>query len=203
MRPTRSPAGGPWRRTTKHRFTPADRTPVVGDNRPVRPRGSGPARPVPWDRGRPRPDLPEQFGFDLEPERLWQQIEAVDQFETWWPWLTEFRLEGAGLSAGSVLSGTVSPPLPYRMRIHVRLEGCERPTAIDAAVDGDLVGDAHLRFRPQDGGTSVEASVEVEMRQPAMRLASRVGRPFLQWGHDRVVETTVAGFRRRIGVEPV
>jgi hypothetical protein len=31
-----------------------------------------------------------------------------------------------------------------------------------------------------------------------MRLASRVGRPVLQWGHDRVVEMTVAGFRRRI-----
>jgi hypothetical protein len=31
-----------------------------------------------------------------------------------------------------------------------------------------------------------------------MRLASRVGRPLLQWGHDRVVEMTVAGFRRRI-----
>ena len=38
----------------------------------------------------------------------------------------------------------------------------------------------------------------VEMRQPAMRLASRFGRPLLQWGHDRVVEMTVAGFRRRI-----
>ena len=73
----------------------------------------------------------------------------------------------------------------------IRLEGCERPTAIDADVDGDLVGDAHLRFRPQEGGTSVEAFWEVEMRQPAMRLASRVGRPLLQWGHDRVVEMQI------------
>jgi hypothetical protein len=31
-----------------------------------------------------------------------------------------------------------------------------------------------------------------------MRLAGRVGRPLLQWGQDRVVDMTVAGFRRRI-----
>ena len=65
-------------------------------------------------------------------------------------------------------------------------------------ISGDLVGDAHLRFRAEDGGTRVEASWTVEMCQPAMRLASRIGRPVLQWGHDRVVELTVAEFRRRI-----
>jgi len=139
------------------------------------------------------------FGFDLAPERLWQQLEAVDQFESWWSWLTDFRIEGGGLSPGSVLHGTVSPPLPYRMRIRIELAECVRPTAIDATVDGDLVGDARLRLRPEGSGTAVEAAWAVEMRQPAMRLASRVGRPLLQWGHDRVVETTVTGFRRRIG----
>ena len=36
------------------------------------------------------------------------------------------------------------------------------------------------------------------MMQRPMRLASRVARPLLQWGHDRVVELTVAGFRRRL-----
>ena len=185
----------------EHRFTPAERTPVVGTTTArSAPEALGLAGPYPGTVAAPVLTYRNTFGFDLEPERLWRQIEAVDQFETWWPWLTDFRIEGGGLAPGSVLSGTVSPPLPYRMRIRIRLEGCERPTAIDADVDGDLVGDAHLRFRPQEGGTSVEAFWEVEMRQPSMRLASRVGRPLLQWGHDRVVEMTVVGFRRRIGV---
>ena len=138
------------------------------------------------------------FRFDLTPDRLWQQIEVVDQFERWWPWLTEFRIEGPGLSTGSILHGTVSPPLPYRMRVHAELGDCIRPESIDATISGDLVGDAHLRLHPEDGGSRVEAAWTVEMCQPAMRLASRIGRPVLQWGHDRVVETTVAGFRRRI-----
>jgi hypothetical protein len=38
----------------------------------------------------------------------------------------------------------------------------------------------------------------VEMMQRPMRLADRMAHPLLQWGHDRVVEITVAGFRRRL-----
>jgi uncharacterized protein YndB with AHSA1/START domain len=138
------------------------------------------------------------YGFDLPPERLWDRIEEVDQFERWWPWLTDFRIEGDGLSTGAVLHGVVNPPLPYRMRLRVELVDCRRPSAIDATIGGDLTGEARLRLRPEGGGTWAEVSWAVEMQQPAMRLASRIGRPVLQWGHDRVVEMTVSGFRRRI-----
>ncbi len=136
--------------------------------------------------------------FDMEPERLWDRIGEVDQFEGWWPWLSEFRLEGDGLVTGSVLFGAVSPPLPYRMRLRVELVDCQRPYSIDATVGGDLVGVARLRLHPEGVGTRAEVGWTVEMRQPAMRLANRIGRPVLQWGHDRVVEMTVVGFRRRI-----
>ena len=138
------------------------------------------------------------FSFDLAPDRLWDRIEEFDQFETWWPWLTGFWIEGRGLSAGSILHGAVTPPLPYRMQLRVELVECDRPNAIKATISGDLIGDARLRLRPEVGGTRVEVAWTVEMRQPAMRLASRIGHPVLQWGHDRVVEMTVAGFRRRI-----
>jgi hypothetical protein len=140
------------------------------------------------------------YTFDLTPEQLWQRIEQTDKFEEWWPWLTELRTEGASLSEGSVLYGVVTPPLPYRMRLRVELVRCERPRAIDATVGGDLIGDAELRLGEDGGGTWAEVAWAVEMQQPAMRLASRIGRPLLQWGHNRVVEMTVAGFRRRLGV---
>jgi uncharacterized protein YndB with AHSA1/START domain len=146
----------------------------------------------------PTIDYRHAFSFALTPDRLWDRIEEFDQFERWWPWLTGFRIEGNGLSAGSTLHGTVTPPLPYRMQLQVELVECERPIAIDARISGDLVGTARLRLRPDAGGTSAEVAWTVEMRQPAMRLASRIGHPVLKWGHDRVVEITVAGFRRRV-----
>jgi carbon monoxide dehydrogenase subunit G len=138
------------------------------------------------------------FLFDPAPERLWDQIEQFDRFESWWPCLTDLSVEGDGLVTGSVLCGKVTPPLPYRMALRIELVECRRPHAVDATIGGDLVGEARLRLQSEGGGTRAEVAWSVEMRQPAMRLASRIGRPLLQWGHDRVVETTVAGFRRRI-----
>jgi carbon monoxide dehydrogenase subunit G len=142
------------------------------------------------------------FAFAVPPGTLWENLERVDQFERWWPWLHEFRMEGETLAPGSVLFGVVTPPLPYRMRIRVELTSCERPEAIDATISGDLQGVAQLRMLAGGGnggaGSLVEVAWTVEMMQRPMRLASRFGLPLLQWGHDRVVEMTVAGFRRRL-----
>lgn len=138
------------------------------------------------------------YSFGLSPGELWDRIEDVDQFEGWWPWLSEFRLVGDGLVDGATLHGVVTPPLPYRMRLTVELGRCRRPYAIDAVIGGDLTGDAHLRIRSDGEGSRVGMAWTIEVRQPVMRMASRIGRPVLQWGHDRVVETAVAGFRRRV-----
>jgi hypothetical protein len=139
------------------------------------------------------------FAFGLPPGRLWERLAELDQFEGWWPWLSEFRVVGDGLAEGTVLSGVVTPSLPYRMRLEIGLDRCDRPHAIDASVRGDLIGEAHLGIRPRgEASSTVEVAWTIEVRQPVMRLASRFGRPLLQWGHDRVVEVTVAGFRRRI-----
>jgi uncharacterized protein YndB with AHSA1/START domain len=136
--------------------------------------------------------------FALPPDQLWDSIGEFDQFERWWPWLTDLRVEGSGLTDGTVLHGVVNPPLPYRMRLRIELLDCVRPHSIDARVGGDLSGDARLRLHPDDGGTRVEMAWTIEVHHPAMRVAGRIGRPLLQWGQDRVVGMTVAGFRRRI-----
>ena len=138
------------------------------------------------------------FQFDLAPNDLWDRIEEVDQFERWCPWLTELRSDGKGLHAGTILHGAVTPPLPYRMQLKVKISASERPHTIEATIEGDLTGHARLCLSPENGGTWAEVAWTVEMRQPAMRLASRIARPLLQWGHDRVVAATVSGFRRRI-----
>ena len=129
---------------------------------------------------------------------MWDAIEREDQFEGWWSWLEEFRLDGGRLQEGAVLHGSVVPPLPYRMRVRVGVVRCERPALIDATVHGDLEGEARLRVRPDGNGSGVEVAWTVEMMQIPMRMASRVAYPLLKWGHDRVVEITVASFRRHV-----
>jgi uncharacterized protein YndB with AHSA1/START domain len=150
--------------------------------------------------GRPAPVIDYRASFSLEvpPERVWQAIERFERFETWWGWLEEFRIEGAGLVDGAELHGVVSPPLPYHMRLCVILDRCSRPKSIDATIHGDLEGTARLRLEPDHDGTRAEVAWTIEMIQRPMRLAARVAYPLLRWGHDRVVEMTVVDFRRHL-----
>lgn len=134
----------------------------------------------------------------MSPSELWAAIEHVDRFESWWSWLHDFSLDGGGLVSGSVMRGAVVPPLPYRMQLQVELVRCDRPRAIDAVVHGDLEGVASMRLRRTRRGVRAEAAWTIEMMQRPMRMASLVARPALVWGHDRVVEMTVASFRRHV-----
>lgn len=143
-------------------------------------------------------DYRGRFAFDVPPGVVWDSIEHYERFETWWPWLREFRLVGPGLEAGAVLHGVVSPPVPYTMRISVVLDRCTPPSRIDATVHGDLEGQARLLLEPSGEGTLAEVSWTIEMTQRAMRLAARVAHPLMRWGHDRVVEATVNGYRRHL-----
>jgi hypothetical protein len=138
------------------------------------------------------------FAFPVPPLELWDALEQVDHFEEWWSWLSELTLEGRGLEAGSVLAGVVAPPLPYRMRVRVALNECVRPSRIRASVHGDLEGRAEMRLEARPGGSVIDTAWTLEMMQRPMRFAARVAHPLLRWGHDRVVEATVRGFRRHL-----
>jgi len=141
-----------------------------------------------------------RFELAGTPEQVWRSIEHCEGFETWWAWLRSFHVEGGGLVPGAVLRGVVVPPVPYVMRIRVGIDNVQPARRVDATVDGDLRGVAHLELTPSGGGTTAEVWWTIEMMQRPMRLAARLAGPLLRWGHDRVVEATVAGFRRHAGV---
>ena len=138
------------------------------------------------------------FTFPVSVDELWATMVQVDRFSSWWGWLHEFSVEGEGLRQGTVLHGIVVPPLPYRMRLDVVVEECVPKRRITALVHGDLEGSARLTFDGDDAETRAHATWTVEMMQRSMRLAATIAHPLLQWGHDRVVDATVDGFRRRL-----
>lgn len=141
-------------------------------------------------------DYHGEFAFPIPPAELWANLERVERFERHLSWLSEFRVDGNGLESGSILCGVITPPLPYRMRLRVDLDVCDRPSRIMASVHGDLEGRAQLLLVPEGDGTRVTATWTIEMTQLTMRAADRVAHPLLRWGHDRVVDITVGGFRR-------
>jgi carbon monoxide dehydrogenase subunit G len=139
-----------------------------------------------------------ELRFPAPPEVVWSALEDFGQYERWLGWLGRLRIEGNGLHQGSVLEGTVSPPLPYRMTVRVELDRCVRARRVDAIVHGDLEGAAHLWLEPEGAGTRAEVSWTIEMMQWPMRAAARVAHPLLCWGHDQVVDASVVGFRARL-----
>jgi hypothetical protein len=141
------------------------------------------------------------FTFPVTVAELWATMAQVDRFPSWWSWLDDFSVVGEGLEHGTVLHGTVAPPLPYRMRLDVVLDECIPERRITALVHGDLEGAAKLAFDGDDTEARVHATWTIEMMQRPMRMAARFAHPLLRWGHDRVVDATVDGFRRQLGSE--
>src|SRR5579859_6206358 len=101
-------------------------------------------------------DYAGKFEFPVAPSDLWAAIERFDQFERWWSWLGDLKVEGEGLVPGSRLVGSVAPPLPYRMMVTVEMVRCEHPDLVVAEVGGDLVGPAELRISAAPGGSVAE-----------------------------------------------
>ena len=60
-----------------------------------------------------------------------------------------------------------------------------------------MSGWARLRLSEVDDGTRVLAEWSLEMATTPLRAAARVAYPVMRWGHDRVVDMAVTGFRRR------
>jgi len=138
------------------------------------------------------------FAFPVSVAELWATMGRFDRFSTWWGWLHDFSVEGRGLEPGTVLHGVVVPPVPYRMRLDVLVDECVPERRITALVHGDLEGAAQLSFDGDDVASRAHATWTLEMMQRPMRLAARIAPQVLRWGHDRVVESTVEGFRRHL-----
>ena len=147
---------------------------------------------------RPVIEYGREYEFAVTPSELWEGLQQVEEFERWWPWLEEFRRGGEHPGDGAVLHGVVAPPLPYRMRIRVELTRRDSPVPSTPSSGAICEGEGAAEVRAAGTGSRVEVRWTVEMMQRPMRLATRFGRPLMQWGHDRVVEMTVAGFRRRL-----
>jgi hypothetical protein len=137
------------------------------------------------------------FWFPVTPPQLWTIVERFDLFESWWVWLADFTADDDGLVDGNVLRGTVIPPVPYRLRLTVQLQRCDRPRLVEAAIDGDLRGQASLQLKAVAGGTRADVAWSLRMRSAPLRVAAHVAYPLMRWGHDRIVDMAVAGFRER------
>jgi uncharacterized protein YndB with AHSA1/START domain len=133
--------------------------------------------------------------FALPPEELWATLARTDRYRTWWPWLRELRVDGAGLTAGTVADVVIQAPLPYQLRCALHVLEADAPRRLLVSVTGDLEGPARLELEPDDGTGAVARLVwALEVRSGMLRPLAAVARPALAWAHDRIVERGLAQF---------
>jgi len=136
-----------------------------------------------------RHDLP------VSPDELWQAMEQVEDYPTWWPWLRHF--DAGGLRAGTTWSAVVQPPLPYRLRFDLHLVEVQVPRLVTADVTGDIVGTAHLEITRIDTGSELHLVSELAPASSVLRAVAQVAAPVARFGHEWVLDTGLRQFRER------
>lgn len=138
--------------------------------------------------------------FDVPRSVLWEAVSATDQFPRWWPWLRAAEI--GPLATGTEAAVTIQPPLPYRLRLTIRLTGVEPGELVEAAVTGDVAGPARLELADAGTGSAARLAWALDVRRPALVAAERVARPVMEWGHDAVVSSGVRRFHRVVAAAP-
>ena len=141
-----------------------------------------------------------RWEFAVPPGVLWDACTRIDRFQSWWPWLRV--LETDGLVAGTTARCVVRAPLPYSLRFDVAVLEVVPERLVDTRVSGDLEGPARLEVRPHGAGSEARLLWEVDLVATPLRLASRLARPVMEWGHDRVIEMGLRQFRRALAANP-
>lgn len=133
--------------------------------------------------------------FEVGPEELWAALVRVDDYRTWWPWLSHF--EGDAFTAGTSWRCQVQPPLPYALHFDLTLGEVTEGRSVTATVDGDIVGRARLEIGDDPAGSAMRLESWLRPANPVLRTIATVGRPVVRYGHDWVIDTGLRQFRSR------
>jgi hypothetical protein len=133
-------------------------------------------------------------GYDLplSCKEVWEEISAVDNYRTWWPWLRRF--DAHALAAGEEWRCEVQPPLPYIVRFQLAIEKVDEPVLVHALVSGDVVGEATLELEESEGGCRATLQSELAPGNAALRVLSRFAAPLARYGHDWVLDSGARQF---------
>lgn len=133
--------------------------------------------------------------FAIAPDGLWFQIERLDHYTSWWPWLERFDADG--LVEGGVWRCVVRSPMRLRVRFTVTIGAVDPGAHVTATVDGDIAGIARLDIEPADAGCRTRLRSDLTPERRLLRWAAVVASPILRRGHDRVLDDAVAQFTAR------
>jgi len=152
-----------------------------------------------------------EWTFDAPIDAVWAEINAPEQYPSWWRGVLAVELveRGDADGVGSYRRMTWKSQLPYKLRFNARttrVEGpskfratSERPYLVELCADGELCGTGVWTLTPVAAGTHVRYEWTVEATKPWMRVLGPIARRAFEWNHDVVMQWGYEGLKRRLG----
>jgi uncharacterized protein YndB with AHSA1/START domain len=134
-------------------------------------------------------------------ERVFAEIEAVDQWPSWWRGVlaVEVLEPGARGKLGTRTRNTWRSALPYTLTFEAELVRYEPPHVVEVEARGELVGRGRWELSTERDGTRVVYHWQVATTRAWMNLLAPIARPLFEWNHDVVMGWGGAALGRRLG----
>ena len=146
--------------------------------------------------------MDQSWDFPVPPGELWNVLSRTQDYRTWFSWLRSIDASD-GRAQGATARCVIGPPVPYLLRVTIRVVALVPGRTIATEVDGDLRGPARLEIEEAEAGSRARLVWALTVSRPVLQVAARLARPLMQRGHDWCVDTGVAQFRRKaIAPEP-
>lgn len=145
-----------------------------------------------------------RWSFAAPIERVFREIDEVQQWPSWWPGVVAVELLAPGSPSPERLGYTVRTTwksrLPYRVRIVTSTVSYEAPHLIEVHSSGDLNGAGRWRLCPAGGGTLVTFEWSVTPTARWLNALTPIARPLFAWNHAVLMRWGGEALGRRLGV---
>lgn len=126
---------------------------------------------------------------------VWRALEAVDQYQHWWPWLRSF--DARGLEAGDRWAVLIRVPLPWALHFRLDLRSVSAPERVDAVLSGDIEGEASVALARDGLGSTIRLQSALAPRHRLLRAVDRLMPSVSRRVHDRMVDDALRQFADR------
>jgi hypothetical protein len=146
-----------------------------------------------------------EYTFDGDIERVWDQLNDVESWPSWWSWLKRIEVLKEPVSPdapGAIYRNTVRAPAGYGLTYDTEITSIDRLRRIDLDSRGDLLGRGRflLGERP-DGTIDLSFAWLVGTPKPWMTFLAPIARPAFSWNHDQMMTAFGKGLSKATGAK--
>ncbi len=135
----------------------------------------------------------DEWDVDAPQEAVFDAIADARRYPEWWRSVYISADADGPPEVGRTSSQYFKGRLPYKLRTTSTIVRLERPTTVEADVEGDLRGKGVWTLTPRDGKTHVRFDWRVYADRPLLRYLTPVLRPLFRWNHNWSIKRAIEG----------